>query len=82
MKNYSIEEINKAILILMCNKEKVTNKRISDISGLSEVTVKRYRCKSVSPAPKKVSPKNEKVSPELKKVSHHSESFRHFLKRR
>ena len=75
MKNNSVEEINKAIVILMCNKEKVTNKRISEVSGLSEVTVKRYRSKSVSPAPKKVSPK-------IEKVSYHSDAFLHCLKRR
>lgn len=80
-KQLSIEKINIAIGILQCKKEKVTNKRISELSGLSEITVKRYRTKNVSDDSKKVSDKIayvshkiKNVSPELKNVSHKSKT--------
>jgi hypothetical protein len=94
MKNNFLEEINKAILILLCNKEKVTNKRISEVSGLSLRTVTTYRKKdankkdaksaNVQPNPTKVQPVKEKVqiSNEPKQISYHSEAFLHCLKRR
>jgi len=88
IKQKSLEEINKAIVILKCKKEKITNKRISEVSGLSEITVKRYRSvsdkkKKVSHKPQKVSDKIEKVSDDLpKKVQPVSDGFKHFLRRR
>jgi hypothetical protein len=72
------------------NSEKITNKKISDLSGLSEITVKRHRKKNVSPSPdtlnqnvslvvKNVSPVIESIRENVSPVS---DAFKHFLKRK
>lgn len=71
-------------------KEKVTNKRISEVSGLSERTVLRCR-QNMTPKIKNMTPQNDSpenmtpqadtiVTPQIKQPI--SDAFKHFLKRK
>ena len=84
LKKQSLEAISKAIIILQCNKQMITEANIIRVSGLGRSTVQRHWNKSDSHKAKNDSHKKEVVqidSPSTQIDSPTSDAFKHFLKR-